>query len=199
MPFQGKISKWLDNKGYGFVVVNGQDDKIFAHISAFPKGQNRPQVGELVTFEVAKDVGKGPKAFNVEYVQRPSSQIKPGKKSRWSWTYAVVVLLVILILGYLASYKLHKPSNDVLINAADMDAASGSSQKHISNNDIESLRPVAPVQIQHQPASFQCSGKTHCSDMVSCDEAKFYLNHCPGSVTDGDGDGIPCEDQWCGH
>jgi len=47
--------------------------------------------------------------------------------------------------------------------------------------------------------SFQCAGKTKCSQMQSCDEAKFYLKNCPGTITDADGDGIPCEDQWCGH
>ncbi|MES2553027.1 MAG: cold shock domain-containing protein, partial [Pseudomonadota bacterium] len=173
MRFQGKISKWLDDKGYGFVVVNGQDDTIFAHISAFPKGQNRPQVGELVTFEVAKDVGKGPKAFNVEYVQRPLPQIKPGKNSRWSWTNAVVVLLVILILGYLASNKLQGPSSNILKNASDIDVASGGSPKSIPGNGVESPLPAAPIQLQSQStgASFQCAGKTHCSDRVSCDEA----------------------------
>jgi hypothetical protein len=34
--------------------------------------------------------------------------------------------------------------------------------------------------------------------MTSCDEAIFYLTNCPGVEIDGDGDGIPCERQWCG-
>jgi hypothetical protein len=49
------------------------------------------------------------------------------------------------------------------------------------------------------PASkqFQCDGRTRCSQMTSCDEAKFFLTNCPGAKMDGDGDGIPCEQQWC--
>ena len=43
---------------------------------------------------------------------------------------------------------------------------------------------------------FQCRGKTHCSQMTSCEEAMFYLKNCPGTKIDGDGDGIPCEKQW---
>jgi hypothetical protein len=46
---------------------------------------------------------------------------------------------------------------------------------------------------------FACEGKTHCSQMHSCDEAKFYLDHCPDVEIDGDHDGVPCEDQLCGH
>ena len=48
-----------------------------------------------------------------------------------------------------------------------------------------------------QPASsFSCQGKTHCSQMRSYEEAKFYLDNCPGTQMDGDGDGIPCERQF---
>jgi hypothetical protein len=46
---------------------------------------------------------------------------------------------------------------------------------------------------------FRCAGKTSCREMVSCEEAKYYLRHCPDVQIDGDGDGIPCEDQLCGH
>jgi hypothetical protein len=49
------------------------------------------------------------------------------------------------------------------------------------------------------PANFKCDGRTYCSQMSSCAEAKFFLNNCPGTKMDGDGDGIPCENQWCGH
>ncbi|HEU5137271.1 MAG TPA: excalibur calcium-binding domain-containing protein [Steroidobacteraceae bacterium] len=46
---------------------------------------------------------------------------------------------------------------------------------------------------------FHCDGRTHCSEMKSCDEALFFLAHCPGTKMDGDRDGIPCEGQHCGH
>lgn len=48
-------------------------------------------------------------------------------------------------------------------------------------------------------SSYRCDGRKRCSQMSSCAEAKFFLNHCPGAEMDGDGDGIPCEDQLCGH
>lgn len=46
---------------------------------------------------------------------------------------------------------------------------------------------------------FSCDGRTHCSQMTSCDEAMYFLKNCPGVKMDGEGDGIPCEGQWCGH
>lgn len=47
--------------------------------------------------------------------------------------------------------------------------------------------------------NFKCIGKIYCSEMKSCSEAQFYLSNCPGTKIDGDNDGIPCENQWCGQ
>ncbi len=52
--------------------------------------------------------------------------------------------------------------------------------------------PAAPA-----PASFRCDGRTHCSQMTSCEEATFVLRNCPGVKMDGNNDGVPCEKQWC--
>ena len=45
--------------------------------------------------------------------------------------------------------------------------------------------------------SFRCDGRTHCSQMASCAEATYFIQHCPNTEMDGDGDGVPCERQWC--
>ncbi|WP_448869349.1 excalibur calcium-binding domain-containing protein [Delftia acidovorans] len=44
---------------------------------------------------------------------------------------------------------------------------------------------------------YTCDGRTHCSQMTSCEEAKFFLRNCPNTKMDGDNDGIPCERQLC--
>ncbi|MEO8310417.1 MAG: excalibur calcium-binding domain-containing protein [Caldimonas sp.] len=46
-------------------------------------------------------------------------------------------------------------------------------------------------------AGFSCDGRTYCSQMNSCAEAKYFLANCPGIKMDGDKNGIPCEKQWC--
>ena len=57
-------------------------------------------------------------------------------------------------------------------------------------------RSIENAQTAAVPA-FHCeSGKTHCSHMRSYEEASFYLRHCPNVSMDGDGDGIPCEQQF---
>jgi hypothetical protein len=55
-----------------------------------------------------------------------------------------------------------------------------------------------PVAINTAASSeFKCDGRTYCSQMTSCAEATYFLKNCPGTKMDGNGDGVPCEKQWC--
>jgi hypothetical protein len=60
--------------------------------------------------------------------------------------------------------------------------------------------PAADLSLVERPADpkFVCDGRVHCSQMDSCQEARYFLRHCPGVKMDGDNDGAPCE-QDCGH
>lgn len=44
---------------------------------------------------------------------------------------------------------------------------------------------------------FECDGRQYCSQMTSCAEATYFIQHCPDPKMDGDSDGVPCERQWC--
>jgi hypothetical protein len=44
-----------------------------------------------------------------------------------------------------------------------------------------------------QVADASCGKKLHCSEMSSCEEAKYYLTQCGIKSLDSDGDGTPCE------
>jgi hypothetical protein len=59
--------------------------------------------------------------------------------------------------------------------------------------------PVERPSTSENPEAFRCDGRIYCSQMHSCEEATFFLRNCPGVKMDGEGDGIPCEKQWCGH
>jgi hypothetical protein len=61
-------------------------------------------------------------------------------------------------------------------------------------------RPVASEDSSSttlHPVTFKCDGRKYCSQMTSCAEAKSFLQNCPNTEMDGDGDGVPCESQWC--
>lgn len=41
--------------------------------------------------------------------------------------------------------------------------------------------------------SYTCGAKTYCTQMATCEEARYYLNSCGLTRLDADSDGIPCE------
>ena len=49
------------------------------------------------------------------------------------------------------------------------------------------------VALNEEIRDFNCQNKTKCSEMVSCEEAMFYLQNCGLTRLDGDKDGVPCE------
>jgi len=58
-------------------------------------------------------------------------------------------------------------------------------------------RIAEPVTEVERDSSFKCDGRTHCSQMTSCAEATYFIEHCPNTRMDGNKDGVPCESQWC--
>ena len=68
----------------------------------------------------------------------------------------------------------------------------------LRSTEVDKVKPAAPgVSTQPAASRFQCDGRLHCSQMKSCNEAKLFLKNCPGVKMDGDGDGVPCEQQLC--
>lgn len=93
----------------------------------------------------------------------------------------IVVVLVVLSIWQYNKYKSNSYSPPV-------------------NNATPSAPVTLPTNSVTPPSissSFKCDGRTHCSQMTSCEEATFFLKNCPNVKMDGDGNGIPCEKQWC--
>ena len=59
------------------------------------------------------------------------------------------------------------------------------------------LPPPAVPALPPSVAAWRCDGRTRCAQMNSCEEATWFLQHCPGVQMDGNRDGVPCERQWC--
>lgn len=65
MSVRGKIAKWNDEKGFGFIAPSSGGKQVFIHIKALPSGIKRPQVGADVTYELANDAQGRSRAENV--------------------------------------------------------------------------------------------------------------------------------------
>ena len=59
MRYEGRLTQWNDERGFGFIEPVQGGDKVFVHISAFARSDRgpdgRPQLGDRVSFEVATD------------------------------------------------------------------------------------------------------------------------------------------------
>ncbi len=71
-------------------------------------------------------------------------------------------------------------------------------QKKVPPKDKPIKQKILP---KHKPPrlnkTYHCDRRVYCSQMHSCEEAKFFIRNCRGTKMDGDRDGIPCEKQWC--
>ncbi len=98
-----------------------------------------------------------------------------GGPSRLSNAFALV-LLVALVVFLHARFK-HPPSPDDEGQAASAPGA------------LQAERPI--------DLGGACHGRTQCSQMTSCTEAKYFLQNCPSVQMDSDRNGVPCEKTWC--
>ncbi len=82
MRYQGRITTWKDDKGFGFITPYGGGEQAFVHISSFANRQRRPQGNELVTYELVVD-GKGrAQANSVAFVgEKPAQSAPPGRSN----------------------------------------------------------------------------------------------------------------------
>lgn len=186
MRFDGTLKSWDAERGFGFIAPRTGGQDIFIHISAFPRDGRAPREGEALTFEVETSAEGKKRATRV---QRPGSDAAtayvPGSRSPGrqrperrgtSVGSGLVALALVAALGWYGYGKYQRQ-------------ASARAQP---------VRDVVPAASEVQLASsFRCDGRTHCSQMTSCTEAKYFLKNCAGVQMDGNHDGIPCEQQWC--
>ena len=87
------------------------------------------------------------------------------------------------------------PSDQVRKTPTVQDLNAAEKRKREAAASAPSTRASAPTPAVR--TGFTCDGRTYCSQMSSCAEAKYFLANCPGTKMDGDRNGVPCEKQWC--
>ncbi|AKR43292.1 cold shock and DUF1294 domain-containing protein [Methylophilus sp. TWE2] len=68
MRYQGRITSWKDEQGFGFITPNNCGKQVFVHITAFSNRQRRPVGNDIVTYEVNKDRNGKLKAERVQFI-----------------------------------------------------------------------------------------------------------------------------------
>jgi len=144
---------------------------------------------------------------------RATSEYQPSRR-----VITIVALLLVIAIGAFAYYCYQFVERQAVVQQSPAAApvttpqpesspSVAASKKRASQAYVppaESATPEPQEFVASEPttpasAQYRCDGRTRCSQMTSCDEAKFFLRTCPGTQMDGDNDGIPCEQQWCGN
>jgi uncharacterized membrane protein YsdA (DUF1294 family)/cold shock CspA family protein len=76
MRYQGKIIKWNDEKGFGFVVPKGGSQSVFVHVRAFSNRQRRPVVDATINYELESDAQGRCCAVNVRYADEKQATVE---------------------------------------------------------------------------------------------------------------------------
>ena len=107
MRYQGKITSWKDDQGFGFITPNMGGEPVFVHIKAFANRQRRPAGSEIVTYEIASDTRGRLQARNVAYVsERRAAPRSSSGPSRLPLVVAALFLVFIAFFGLTARVPL---------------------------------------------------------------------------------------------
>ncbi|MEV3831249.1 excalibur calcium-binding domain-containing protein [Aeromonas allosaccharophila] len=196
---------------------------LFVHITALQSDGRVPEPGERVTYLIGSGQDGKPRALQVFFPDRPLTladagpsaasfsapsaarsatpsatpslraasqpprpsstreRSNPYRRRKSSWRGKLIPLLV--LAGLFSIYSRFSAESMAPLPTPSV-SSGGSSFSEVSS----------------QPAQrYQCDGRQYCSQMTSCEEATWFLQNCPNTKMDGEGDGIPCENQWCGH
>lgn len=207
MRSEGRLIRWNDERGFGFIAPTAGGSEVFVHISEFPMGGTRPTVGERLSFDVETTRDGKQRAINLKCLDRPVAGIPTGRASGHRPPGRVggfrTLGIAIAFAGALAYYGHGVYSRHVADDAAPMPPAipapGDASPPGAIVVPAPALQPPTARTQTPARAAYFCDGRTRCAQMTSCEEATYFLRHCPGTEMDGDGDGVPCESQWCGR
>ncbi|MDM5089374.1 cold shock domain-containing protein [Aeromonas bestiarum] len=216
MRYQGRIASWNEARGFGFITPEQQGGEqqgreLFVHILALQSDGRLPEAGERVSYQIGRGKDDKPRAVQVFFPDRPlsladtsapplsgkdavrrpeargaqppiSSRPRPGPSYRRKSNWRGKLIPLLVLAGLFSVYSRF--------------SAESMSPLPVSSFGGESRAASTP---QTPARSYECDGREYCSQMTSCEEATWFLQHCPNMKMDGEGDGIPCEGQWCGH
>ncbi|MDI4661998.1 MULTISPECIES: cold shock and DUF1294 domain-containing protein [Cobetia] len=92
MNLQGRLTRWNDAKGFGFITPASGGKDVFAHISAY-KGRGRPKASAQVHYQLGMDDNNRPRAICFRTHGAGASSTSTGVGLAWLVALAVAVVL----------------------------------------------------------------------------------------------------------
>lgn len=105
MQLTGRVAFWRDDKGFGFVVCDQTQQKLFFHIRDFAPSSQRPGEGDMLSFTLGHDRKNRPIAVNIVMQQakpKPSEPITPSVDLEYTQDVALYFRCAFLVLVVIA-------------------------------------------------------------------------------------------------
>jgi len=97
--YQGRISEWRDEQGFGFITPNGGGERVFLHVKSFKSRSRRPTGNELVKYVRASDDKGRPRAEQVEFVSLSRQTPKSAQRTSIpALLFAGLFLIAVVLL-----------------------------------------------------------------------------------------------------
>ena len=97
MRYQGRLTDWKDDQGFGFVTPHGGGDRAFVHIKAFETRSRRPAEGDIINYEVGRDEKGRLRANAIRFSAQQAKPARPPVPSRWGVYFAASFCAVLLL------------------------------------------------------------------------------------------------------
>lgn len=100
MRHKGRIIRWNDEKGFGFIAPMLGGDDVFVHISSFSNRKRRPEGDELVTYELKPDDKGRPQAKTVVFSGEKNKAPARSSRSNAPPIFAVCYMVFVSAVVY---------------------------------------------------------------------------------------------------
>lgn len=99
--YQGRITNWKDEQGFGFITPNGGGPAVFVHARSFARRGVRPVESDIVTYELTVNEKGQPRAANVAFVRDgpPTGVTASAGRPAWLGAMAFLGLLALLAMA----------------------------------------------------------------------------------------------------
>ena len=188
---RGTLVRWNQEQRVGFIAPDdGTDELRIFGINLLPY-EHMPKEGESVVYRQWKDTLRGTKVTKAEIdlgnpitLTSPfESQDKFANDYVVSWRVKVALVALAIAFGnllylFMINYDM---SSEVDITPPEGLFPPGS-EYYVGKQDLSDV-------------VFSCDARQQCLQMTSCQEAKYFVQNCPGFESKvGD---MPCETLWC--
>ena len=100
MRHQGRITRWKDDEGFGFITPNRGGREVFAHIRSFSNRNKRPAGDELVSYELKLDARGRLQAHGIAFVGDRTTPSSSTRRSIFPPLFAVFFLAFIAAMVF---------------------------------------------------------------------------------------------------